>query len=99
MVKNIQREMWSTPTDELELVASLVGMNGCYVNLETDALHRLKSVICSTAEQQVLPRQFGGIIIQGNTCLTNRCGVSRSEPGPMCLGTAIETIGLQKLTK
>ncbi|CAN0535817.1 unnamed protein product, partial [Laminaria digitata] len=34
--------------------------------------HRLKSVICSTAEQQILARQFGGIVIQDNTCLTNR---------------------------
>ncbi|CAM9288476.1 unnamed protein product, partial [Laminaria digitata] len=72
MVKKIQREMWSTPTDALDLVASLIRMNGCYVNWETDALHRLKSVIWSTAEQQILARQFGGIVIQDNTCLTNR---------------------------
>ena len=99
MAKKIQRETWSTPTDALDLVASLIHMNGCYVKWETDALHRLKSVIWSTAEQQVLARQFGGIVTQDSTCLTNRCGASRSEPGPKYLGTAIETIALQKLAR
>ena len=96
MMKKIQREMWSTPTDALDLVSTLLRMHGCYVNWETDALHRLKSVIWSTAEQQILARQFGGIVIQDNTCLTNRCGLSRSEPGPKCLSAAVDTISLQE---
>eukprot|EP00904_Undaria_pinnatifida_P009955 jgi/Undpi1/608/HiC_scaffold_10.g04072.m1 len=42
MVKKVQREMWSTPTDALEFMTSLTSMPGCYAKYETDALHRLK---------------------------------------------------------
>lgn len=96
MVKKVQREMWSTPTDALEFMTSLTSMPGCYAKYETDALHRLKMVIWSTAEQQSLARQFGGIVILDNTCLTNRCGLSRSEPGPKCSSSAVNTIALQE---
>lgn len=71
--------MWSTPTDAMELVASLKGTPGCYVEWETDLLHRLKSVFWSTADQQILARQFGGVVIQDNTCLTNRSVATRSR--------------------
>ena len=72
MAAQIEREMWSTPTDALEFVSALKDLPGCYVDWQTDSLHRLYSVIWSTAEQRVLARQYGGVIIQDNTCLTNR---------------------------
>ena len=72
IVSKIERELWSTPTDALMFVSSLKDEPGCYVEWEIDSLHRLKSVIWSTADQQIKARQFGGIVIQGNTCLTDK---------------------------
>lgn len=73
MVKQVQRETWSTPTDALDLVSELKDMAGCYVKWDTDELHRLKHVFWSTGQQQVFARQWGGIVLQDNTALTNRC--------------------------
>lgn len=81
IVKKMQREMWSTPTDALDFVASLIRTPGCFVDWDDDSLHRLKMVFWSTAEQQILARQYGGVVIQDNTCLTNRCEFSHSGPG------------------
>lgn len=68
IVQRIQREMLRTPTDALDLVASVTRKHGHYVNWETDVLHRLKrSVIWSTAEQRILARQFGGTAINKTT--------------------------------
>ncbi|CAM9639208.1 unnamed protein product, partial [Laminaria digitata] len=64
--------MWSTPTDALDLVASLLRTPGCFVDWDTDPLHRLMMVFWSTVEQQILARQYGGVVIQDNICLTNR---------------------------
>lgn len=79
MVKKVQRECWSTPTDALDLVSELKDTPGCFVKWETDDLHRLKHVLWSTGQQQVFARQWGGIVIQDNTCLTNRCGLLLSS--------------------
>ncbi|CAB1099118.1 unnamed protein product [Ectocarpus sp. CCAP 1310/34] len=70
--QKVQRECWSTPTDALDLVSELKDMAGCYVKYDTDGLHRLKHVFWSTGQQQVFARQWGGIVLQDNTALTNR---------------------------
>ena len=80
MIKKVQRETFSTPTDALDLVTELKDMAGCYVRWDTDELRRLKHVFWSTGQQQVFARQWGGIVIQDNTALTNRCASSFTTP-------------------
>lgn len=72
MAYKIERGLWSTPSDALDFVSSLKDLSGCYVKWETDAHHRLKSVIWATTEQQILAREFGGVVIQDNTCMTTK---------------------------
>lgn len=79
MVRKVQRELWSTPSDALDLVSSLKDLPGCYVKWETDPLHRLKHVFWSTGQQQLFARQWGGIVIQDNTCLSNRCELAQTK--------------------
>ena len=59
MVRKVQGELWSTPTDALDLVSGLKDVPSCYVELDTDALHRLKHVIWSTGQQQLFARHCG----------------------------------------
>lgn len=72
MVAKMRRELWSTPGDALNLVGSLEGTPGCYVKFELDVHERLKSIFWSTADQQLLAQQYGHVVIQDNTCLTNK---------------------------
>lgn len=59
MVRKVQRELWSTPTDALDLITGLKDKAGCYVKWETDDLHQLKHVFWSTGQQQVDARHVG----------------------------------------
>ena len=93
MVRNVQRELWSTPTDGLDLVSGLKDLPGCYVRWDTDAQHRLKHVLWSTGQQQVFARQWGGIVIQDNTCLTNRCEFSCCCSRVVCISRTTQTTG------
>ena len=45
MAAQIEREMGSKPIDALGFVSALKDSPGCYVDWQTDSLHRLYSVI------------------------------------------------------
>ncbi|CAN0468273.1 unnamed protein product [Laminaria digitata] len=64
--------MWSTPDDAINLVGSLKGTPGCHAKWEVDGSGRLNKIFWSTADQQLLAHQYGHLVIQDNTCLTNK---------------------------
>lgn len=66
------RENWATGKDAANLIAKLSGDKTCESDWELDSYDRLRSVMWSTQNQQIMARQFGGVVIQDNTCLTNR---------------------------
>ncbi|CAN0598085.1 unnamed protein product [Laminaria digitata] len=72
MANKVGREMWSTPDDAINLVGSLKGTPGCYAKWEVDGSGRLNKIFWSTADQQLLAHQYGHLVIQDNTCLTNK---------------------------
>ncbi|CAN0429829.1 unnamed protein product [Laminaria digitata] len=72
MANKVGREMWSTPDDALNLVESLKGTPGCYAEWEVDGSGRLNKIFWSTTDQQLLAHQYGHLVIQDNTCLTNK---------------------------
>ena len=57
-----------TPEKALERTTALY----CEAEWDLDSYHRLRSVKWPTQNQQVITRQFDGVIIQDNTCLTSR---------------------------
>ena len=72
MAEKVGRKMWSTPTDAMDLVASLNGTPGCYVKWDLDGSGRLNNIFWSTADQRLVAQQYGHLVIQDNTCLTNK---------------------------
>ncbi|CAN0382849.1 unnamed protein product, partial [Laminaria digitata] len=72
MANKVGREMRSTPDDALNLVGSLKGTPGCYAKWEVDGSGRLNKIFWSTADQQLLAHQYSHLVIQDNTCLTNK---------------------------
>ncbi|CAN0486865.1 unnamed protein product, partial [Laminaria digitata] len=45
---------------------------GCYAKWEVDGSGRLNKIFWPTADQQLLAHQYGHLVIQDNTCLTNK---------------------------
>ncbi|CAN0478106.1 unnamed protein product, partial [Laminaria digitata] len=72
MANKVGREMWSTPDDAVNLVGSMKGTPGCYAKWEIDGSGRLNKIFWSTADQQLLAHQYSHLVIQDNTCLTNK---------------------------
>ena len=64
--------MFSTPADATDLVVSLTGTPNCYVKLEADSSDQLNKIVWPTADQQLLAQQYGNLVIQDSTCLTNK---------------------------
>ncbi|CAM9950714.1 unnamed protein product, partial [Ectocarpus fasciculatus] len=71
MSDKVSRGRWASKTDALELVADLE-RGPATVKWESDANHVLRSIMWASPEQIILARTYGGIVIQDNTCLTNR---------------------------
>ncbi|CBJ29724.1 putative far-red impaired response protein [Ectocarpus siliculosus] len=71
MSRKVTGELWASSGDALELVAELERGNET-VKWELDAENILRSIMWASPEQILLARTYGGVVIQDNTCLTNR---------------------------
>lgn len=71
MSRKVTGELWASSGDALELVAELERGKET-VKWELDAENILRSIMWPSPEQILLARTYGGIVIQDNTCLTNR---------------------------
>lgn len=71
MSRKVTGELWASSGDALELVAELERGKET-VKWELDAENILRSIMWASPEQILLARTYGGIVIQDNTCLTNR---------------------------
>eukprot|EP00904_Undaria_pinnatifida_P011912 jgi/Undpi1/7851/HiC_scaffold_23.g10323.m1 len=69
---NARRNSWGTAKDAVLLIEALLKDSTCKCTWKMDSFNQLAVVMWSTAEQQISARQFGGVVIQDNTCLTNR---------------------------
>ena len=63
----VQRGRWASGEDALNLVAELE-RGPQTVKWDVDA----DQVLWASPEQVLLARTYGGVVIQDNTCLTNR---------------------------
>ena len=72
MSARIRRQQWLSAGDALNLVTDLKN-KGATVAYELDPNHVLRSIMWATPEQILLSRTYGGIVVQDNTMLTNRC--------------------------
>eukprot|EP00904_Undaria_pinnatifida_P004254 jgi/Undpi1/1382/HiC_scaffold_11.g04774.m1 len=72
MSTNARRNSWGTAKDAVLLIEALLKDSTCKCTWKMDSFNQLAMVMWSTAEQQISARQFGGVVIQDNTCLTNR---------------------------
>ena len=61
----------ATGTDAADRIAKLSQDKTCEAERGLDSHHRLRSVMWSTQNQQGMAKQFGGVVILDNTCLTN----------------------------
>lgn len=66
------RDKWGTAKDGTLLIEALTKDPTCVCTWQADCFHQLSTDMWSTAEQQLLAKQFGGVSIQDNTCLANR---------------------------
>lgn len=74
----IQRGRWASAGDAVQLVAELERGPGM-VKWEMGADQSLKTIMWASPEQILAARSYGGVVIQDNTCLTNRCFVVESS--------------------
>lgn len=71
MAQKVSGELWASSDDALQLVAELERGTET-VKWELDAENILRSIMWASPEQILLARTYGGVVIQDNTCLTNR---------------------------
>eukprot|EP00904_Undaria_pinnatifida_P011630 jgi/Undpi1/7598/HiC_scaffold_23.g10071.m1 len=67
----VLRGRWASGEDALNLVAELE-RGPQTVKWDVDADQVLRSIMWASPEQVMLARTYGGVVIQDNTCLTNR---------------------------
>ena len=67
----VLRGRWASGEDALNLVAELE-RGPQTVKWDVDADQVLRSIMWASPEQVLLAITYGGVVIQDNTCLTNR---------------------------
>lgn len=70
-VGEVLRGRWASVEDALNVVAELE-RGPQAVKWDVDADQVLRSIMWASPEQVMLARTYGGVVIQDNTCLTNR---------------------------
>lgn len=88
MSRKVTGELWASSSDALELVAELERGNET-VKWELDAENILRSIMWASPEQILLARTYGGVVIQDNTCLTNRYGIFPVVHRPLDVGEMV----------
>lgn len=78
MVEKIRRQRWVSTGDALNLMVDLKNKNATVAHdIAPDDV--LRTIIWASPEQILLAKTYGGVVIQDNTCLTNRCGETTRE--------------------